>query len=157
MIKSPIGQDSHRFDTDDAGKPLVLAGVVFEGEDALEANSDGDVVLHAIIRAITGITTVDVLGPKTKVFLEQGVTDSKVYLEEALKDLDGTVVHLSVSIECKKPKIAPRIPEMRSSLASLLETDANNIGITATSGEGLTEVGRGNGIAVFAVLTADCN
>jgi 2-C-methyl-D-erythritol 2,4-cyclodiphosphate synthase len=157
MIKSSIGQDSHRFDTGDAGKPLVLAGVVFEGEDALEANSDGDVVLHAIIRAITGITTVDVLGPKTKVFLEQGVTDSKVYLEEALKDLDGTVVHLSVSIECKRPKIAPRIPEMRNSLASLLETDANNIGITATSGEGLTEVGRGNGIAVFAVLTADCN
>ncbi len=33
------------------------------------------------------------------------------------------------SIECKRPKIAPRIPEMRSSLASLLETDANNIGI----------------------------
>lgn len=60
-------------------------------------------------------------------------------------------------IECKRPKIAPRIPEMRNSLASLLETDANNIGITATSGEGLTEVGRGNGIAVFAVLTADCN
>ena len=37
------------------------------------------------------------------------------------------------------------------------KTDENNIGITATSGEGLTEVGRGSGIAVFAVLTADCN
>lgn len=130
---------------------------MFEGEDALEANSDGDVVLHGVTRAITGITTVDALGPKTKVLLEQGVTDSKVYLEEALKDLDGTVVHLSVSIECKRPKIAPRIPEMRTSLASLLGTGENNIGITATSGEGLTEVGRGDGIAVFAVLTADCN
>lgn len=71
--------------------------------------------------------------------------------------MDGTVVHLSVSIECKRPKIAPRIPEMRASLASLLKTGESNIGITATSGEGLTEVGRGNGIAVFAVLTADCN
>lgn len=84
MIKGSIGQDSHRFDTCDVGKPLVLAGVVFEGEDALEANSDGDVVLHAVTRAITGITTVDVVGPKTKAFLEQGITDSKVYLEEAL-------------------------------------------------------------------------
>jgi 2-C-methyl-D-erythritol 2,4-cyclodiphosphate synthase len=73
-----------------------------------------------------------------------------------VKDLDGTVVHLSVSIECKRPKIAPRIPEMRRSLVSLLQTDEGNIGITATSGEGLTEAGKGNGIFVFAVLTADC-
>ena len=157
MIKTSIGQDSHRFDTGETGKPLVLAGVVFEEEDALEANSDGDVVLHAVTRAVTGITTVDVLGPKTKVLLERGVTDSKVYLKEALKDLDGRVVHLSVSIECKKPKIAPRIPEMRRSLASLLETSEKSVGITATSGEGLTEVGKGNGIAVIAVLTADCS
>ena len=48
------------------------------------------------------------------------------------------------------------IPKMRRSLASLLHTDESNIGITATSGEGLTEVGKGNGISVFAVLTVDC-
>ena len=36
------------------------------------------------------------------------------------------------------------------------DTDERNIGITATSGEGLTEVGKGNGISVFAVLTVDC-
>ena len=48
------------------------------------------------------------------------------------------------------------IPKMRQSLASLLHTDERNIGITATSGEGLTEAGKGNGIFVFTVLTADC-
>ena len=57
MIRPAIGQDSHRFDASGSGKPLVLAGVVFDGEDALEANSDGDVILHAVTRAITGITT----------------------------------------------------------------------------------------------------
>ena len=156
MIKSAIGQDSHRFDVEESEKPLILAGVEFDGEDPLEANSDGDVVLHAVIRAVSGITTVDVLGPKTKAFLAEGITDSRVYLKEALKDLQGTVVHLSVSIECKRPKISPRIPEMRRSLSTLLETDEKNIGITATSGEGLTEAGKGNGIFVFAMLTVDC-
>jgi 2-C-methyl-D-erythritol 2,4-cyclodiphosphate synthase len=157
MIKTAIGQDSHRFDTSGTGKPLVLAGVEFDGEDPLEANSDGDVVLHAVTRAVSGITTVDVLGPKTKEFLGAGITDSRVYLKEALKDLRGTIVHVSVSIECSRPRITPKIPEMRNSLSSLLNTDGHNIGITATSGEGLTEAGKGNAISVLAVLTVDCD
>lgn len=157
MIKTAIGQDSHKFDTSGTGKPLVLAGVEFDGEAPLEANSDGDVVLHAVIRAISGITTVDVLGPKTKEFLEAGITDSRAYLEEALKDLRGTIVHVSISIECSRPRITPKIPEMRDSLSSLLNTDRQNIGITATSGEGLTEAGKGNAISVLAVLTVDCS
>lgn len=147
---------SHRFETGESKKPLILGGIRFDGEDALESNSDGDVVLHAITRAVTGITTVDVLGPKTKAFLAEGITDSRVYLAEGLKDLHGTVVHLSISIECSRPKITPRIPEMRRSLASLLKTDEQNIGITVTSGEGLTEAGKGKGINVFALLTMDC-
>jgi 2-C-methyl-D-erythritol 2,4-cyclodiphosphate synthase len=155
MIKSAIGQDSHRFAVNETQKPLILAGVEFRGEDALEANSDGDVILHAVTRAISGITTIDVLGSKTKEFLARGITDSKVYLREGLKDLKGTIVHLSVSIECSRPRVAPRIPEMRRSLASLLKTDEKNIGITVSSGEGLTEAGKGKGIFVFALLTAD--
>ncbi|MBR1857595.1 MAG: 2-C-methyl-D-erythritol 2,4-cyclodiphosphate synthase [Oribacterium sp.] len=154
-MKVAIGQDSHRFDDSNSDKPLILGGVVFEGEQPLLANSDGDVILHAVTRAISGITTVDVLGPKTKEFLKNGITDSRVYLEEGLKDLEGTISHLSISIECKRPRITPRIPEMRRSLAAMLKTDEKNIGITATSGEELTEFGKGNGINVFAVITVE--
>ncbi len=154
-MRVAIGQDSHRFDDSNSDKPLILGGVVFEGEQPLLANSDGDVILHAVTRAISGITTVDVLGPKTKEFLKNGITDSKVYLEEGLKDLEGTISHLSISIECKRPRITPRIPEMRRSLAAMLKTDEKNIGITATSGEELTEFGKGNGINVFAVITVE--
>ena len=154
-MRVAIGQDSHRFDDSNSDKPLILGGVVFEGEQPLLANSDGDVILHAVTRAISGITTVDVLGPKTKEFLKNGITDSRVYLEEGLKDLEGTISHLSISIECKRPRITPRIPEMRRSLAVMLKTDEKNIGITATSGEELTEFGKGNGINVFAVITVE--
>ena len=99
---------------------------------------------------------MDVLGPRTKELLAKGITDSRVYLAEGLKDLQGTIVHLSVSIECRRPRITPMILKMRQSLASLLHTDERNVGITATSGEGLTEAGKGNGIFAFAVLTVDC-
>lgn len=156
IVKVAIGQDSHKLDVNGGNKPLILGGVIFPDEKPLLANSDGDVVLHAVTRAITGITTVDILGPKTKEYLKQGITDSRVYLQDGLKDLKtmhGTVLHLSISIECEQPRITPRISDMRRSLADMLKTEPENIGITATSGEEMTEAGRGMGINVFAILT----
>ena len=62
MIVS-IGQDSHRFDFENKmNKELILGGVVFEGETPMYANSDGDVILHAITNAVSGITCRNVLG-----------------------------------------------------------------------------------------------
>lgn len=60
-MKAAIGQDSHRFE-EGYGKPLILGGVVFSGEVGLLANSDGDVVLHAITNAVSGITGRNILG-----------------------------------------------------------------------------------------------
>ncbi len=61
-MKVSIGQDSHRFETNNINKPLILGGVLFEGEQGMSANSDGDVVLHAVTNAISGITCRNVLG-----------------------------------------------------------------------------------------------
>lgn len=155
-MKVGIGQDSHRFDFENkCNKKLVLAGVVFEDETPMLANSDGDVVLHAITNAISGITTKNILGDVTGKILKSGVIDSKVYLREALKYLKGKIIHLSISIECKKPRISPKISEMRKCLSDLLNIGEESIGITATSGENLTEFGKGNGINVFACVTVE--
>ena len=84
-----------------------------------------------------------------------GIKDSKEYLKEALKYLNEKIIHLSISIECKMPKITPKIEEMRKNIARILNISANAIGITATTGEGLTECGKGNGISVFACITVE--
>lgn len=155
-MKVGIGQDSHRFDFENkCNKKLILAGVVFEDETPMLANSDGDVVLHAITNAISGITTKNILGDVTGKLLKDGVTDSKVYLREALKYLKGKIIHVSISIECKKPRISPKISEMRKCLSDLLNIGEESIGITATSGEDLTEFGKGKGINVFACVTVE--
>ena len=150
-FRCAIGQDSHRF-SDKKNKPLVLGGIEFEGKPLL-ANSDGDVVLHAVTNAISGITGVNILGDIADSMCQQGITDSKEYLKEALKYLDWEIVNLSISIECKIPKVSPRIKEMKLSIASLLNISENRIGITATTGEGLTAFGQGLGIQVFCILT----
>ena len=86
---------------------------------------------------------------------KNGITDSEEYLKEALKYLNEKIVHISISIECKKPKITPKIEEMRKNIARILCISENSVGITATTGEGLTEFGKGNGVAVFACVTVE--
>ncbi|MCR5693777.1 MAG: 2-C-methyl-D-erythritol 2,4-cyclodiphosphate synthase [Clostridia bacterium] len=154
-----IGQDSHAFEKDPAkqyAKPLVLGGIVFDDMPCLSANSDGDVVLHALTNAISGITCKNILGSRADEMCRAGITDSAMYLKAAMEDLEaagGSIVNVSVSIEAARPKFHGRIPEMRESLAKLLGIAPDRCGITATSGEGLTAFGRGEGIAVFAAVT----
>lgn len=154
-MKVAIGQDSHRFDFDNKDKKLVLGGIIFEEENGLLGNSDADVVLHAITNAVSGITCKNILGKISDDMCKSGIKNSEEYLKEALKYLENKIVHVSVSIECQVPKISPKIEEMRKNIARILEIDKNAVGITATSGEGLTEFGKGNGISVFSCITVE--
>lgn len=154
-MKVAIGQDSHRFDFEDKNKKLILGGVIFEDATPLSGNSDADVVLHSITNAVSGITCKNILGKIADDMCKSGITDSEEYLKEALKYLNEKIVHLSISIECKTPKISPKIEEMRKNIARILNISENSVGITATTGEGLTEFGKGNGISVFSVITVE--
>ncbi len=157
LVKTGLGQDSHRFEFTNQTKPLMLAGVHFPGAPPLQGNSDADVVLHALANAISGITGINILGTiSDELCLNQGLTDSRVYVQEALKYLKPgwKIAHVSCSIEGKIPKISPQLAEMKTSLSQLLNLSIEDVGITATSGEGLTEFGRGEGIQVLCIVTA---
>lgn len=154
-MKVGIGQDSHRFDLENKDKKLVLGGVVFEEETPLLGNSDADVVLHAITNAVSGVTCVNILGKVSDEMCKSGITNSEEYLKEALKYLNTKIIHVSISIECLKPKITPKIEDMRKNIGRILNIPETSVGITATTGEGLTEFGKGNGISCFAILTVE--
>ena len=153
-----IGQDSHRFEEgtfDSSSNVIMLGGVKIPFDRKFQANSDGDVILHALTNAVSGFTGVNILGGAAdKICLEQGIKDSRVYLAEGLKYLgDSKIVHVSMTVECLRPKLKDHIPEIKSSVAGLLSIDPSHVGLTATTGEGLTGFGRGEGIQVFAVMT----
>ncbi len=156
MYISAIGQDSHRFEPVGSSKPLILGGVQLTGQRGLMGNSDADVILHAITNAVSGISGVNILGKVSDdLCLKQGIIDSRVYLCEALKTLgEWKLSHVSISIEARRPHLAEHIEEIRNSIAVLLSLAAENIGLTATSGEGLTEFGKGEGIQVFVIVSA---
>ncbi|MDA9317307.1 2-C-methyl-D-erythritol 2,4-cyclodiphosphate synthase [Puniceicoccaceae bacterium] len=153
-VKTGVGLDSHRFVECDSDRSLVMGGVVFDGAPALSGNSDADVILHAVTDAISGVTGLTVIGAVADGMCNKGITDSKEYLKVALQDLgDWQISHLSIALECLRPKIDPKVPAIRESLAQLLSINVADICITATTGEGLNDCGRGFGIHATAVIT----
>jgi 2-C-methyl-D-erythritol 2,4-cyclodiphosphate synthase len=155
IYRMGIGQDSHRFLSEDSTKPCIISGVIFEEVPGLSADSDGDVVYHAICRAITSITSVPILAKIAKdLCMNKGITDSKVYLEKALETLkDQKIVHIAISIEAKRPKFQKKADEMRKKIAEIAKLDISQIGMSFHTGDGLTDFGCGVGVAVFCAIT----
>lgn len=154
-FRTGIGKASHRFLSPDSLKPCVIGGIIFEDVPGLAADSDGDVVYHAICNAMTSLSGIPILeGIATEICRKDGITDSQVYLEHALQSLhQQTIVHVAIALEGKRPHFQERIEEMRKKLAKVLHLRIDQVGITATSGEGLTDVGCGDGVEVFCILT----
>jgi 2-C-methyl-D-erythritol 2,4-cyclodiphosphate synthase len=153
---SAVGQDSHRFEPDESQKPLILGGVTVPGVPGLTGNSDADVILHALCNALSGLSGVTVLGAVTdRMCKEQGITDSREYVKQALATL-GTIklCHISITLEARRPHLAEYTAAIRASVADLTGLSPEHVGLTATSGEGLTAFGRGEGIAVFVIASA---
>jgi 2-C-methyl-D-erythritol 2,4-cyclodiphosphate synthase len=153
--KTGIGQDSHAFE-EAPGKLLILAGIKLDHPIGLKGNSDADVVLHSITNAISSITGSNILGSVADQLCQQGVTDSSNYLKLALDDLgDWKISHIAIAIECLKPRISPQIDSMKQSIAKLCYINKTDVGITASTGEGLTAFGKGEGIQAITIITVN--
>lgn len=154
-MKVGIGQDSHGISPDNTAKKCMIAGLIFEDAPAWDADSDGDIVFHAICNAITSITHVPIMGGLAiKMCHEEKITDSKEYLLKALETLEGLQIsHVALTIEAKRPRLQKRIDEMRANVARVMGIEITKVGITCTSGDGLTSFGRGEGGQCFCILT----
>lgn len=155
LVRVGVGQDSHRFLPSDSSKPCVIAGLIFEDCPGLSADSDGDVVFHAICNAISSVSGVQILGSiAIDLCHKDGITDSQVYLEKALQTLgDQKIQHVALTIEGKRPRFQKRVDEMRRNIARVMDLPLDRIGLTVTSGDGLTDFGCGEGLQCFCLLT----
>ena len=153
--RTGIGQDSHRFLSEKTEKSCIIAGLPFEDAPGLDADSDGDVIFHSICNAITSLTGIPILGEiAIKLCREQNVTDSSVFLQEAVKTLGKqSIEHVALSIEGKQPRFQKRANEIRGAVATALKIKLDQVGITFTSGDELTAFGRGDGLQCFCILT----
>jgi len=151
--KIGIGQDSHKFDKK---KPLILGSVKISDRNGFDANSDGDVILHALFNALSTAIGDRSLGFYADKMYNEGITNSKKYLEFILnkvKERGYKISNVAIMLEGKKPKIDEYIDKIKTSLSKLLKTKQENLGIAVTSGEELTEFGKGNGMQCFVAVS----
>ncbi len=153
-IRNGFGYDVHPFAED---RRLVLGGVEIPSPRGLAGHSDADVVLHAITDALLGAGGLDDIGtlfPDTDPAYRDA--DSTALLAEAWRRVYGRgfrLVNVDVTVLAEAPRIRPYVPAMRERIAKTLETDSERINIKATTSEGMGFVGRGEGIACYAVAT----
>ena len=147
-----IGADTHAFGgLDDF---VTLAGVRIECGYSLVAHSDGDVVLHAVMDAVLSACGLKDIGhyfPDTD--KKYKGADSGKLLGQVLamaKDKGLEPVNVSVTVQAEKPKLAPYIDEMKSSLAKLCSLNEDCVAVGAGTSERLGFVGEGLGIVAYA-------
>jgi 2-C-methyl-D-erythritol 2,4-cyclodiphosphate synthase len=144
-----FGYDSHRFK--DGGR-LVLGGVEIPHEKGMLAHSDGDVLLHAVIDAILGALGLGDLGvhfPDTDPQYKDISSLKLLGHVMALANEKGLEVSwVDATVVAERPKLAPYIEEMKD---AVMKAGIKGINIKATTNEGMGPIGRGEGIAAYAV------
>ena len=146
------GYDIHRIV---AGRPMVLGGVRFETDYGLDGHSDADALTHAICDALLGAAALPDIGhffPNTDPAYKN--IDSQVLLQRVVAELarlGWRIVNLDASVIAEKPKIYPRLAEMKAALARSTGLDVSQIGLKATTNEGVDQIGQGLAIAAHAV------
>lgn len=154
MTRLRIGQgyDVHRLAEN---RNLVLGGVTIPYKWGLLGHSDADVLIHAIMDAITGATGMGDIGelfPDTDPTYA-GISSVRL-LEQVAKKLHSTgweLVNVDATVIAQAPKILPYKLKMRDTIARALGVQVERITIKATTEEGLGFTGRGEGIAAQAI------
>ncbi len=158
-----FGVDTHAFahqDEIDRGiarlnlNYITLCGVVIPSNRALEAHSDGDVPVHALMDALLSAIGERDIGfhfPDTDPAYKDA--DSMELLARVMQTVEARgfcVKNASISILCELPRLSPYIEKMRENLRRALHCDA--VAVAAGTNEKLGYIGEGRGITAYATV-----
>jgi len=147
-----LGQDTHRLVS---GRPLLIGGVRVESDTGEDAFSDGDVLIHAVIDSLLGPTGLGDIGSVFPAGTEElrGI-DSRVLLRRSLAMIMAagwSIENIDCVVMLERPKLSPRMAEIRSTLASDLRLPLERVTVKAKTGEGVDAVGEGRAVTALAV------
>lgn len=153
MIRIGHGYDVHAFTE---GTALRLGGIDIPFSKRFAAHSDGDVLIHALCDAVLGALALGDIGawfPDTD--QAHAGRDSADFLRLIMSDIRSRGYDLGnadITVIAQAPKLRPYIDSMCARVAEIAGVSRSQISIKATTTEGLGPMGRGEGIAVHAVV-----
>jgi len=147
-----LGYDVHAFA---AGRKLWLGGVNIVYPLGLSGHSDADVLIHAICDALLGAAALRDIGyhfPDSSTDYKN--IDSKILLQRTvclLTEAGYRIGNIDSTVIAEQPKLSPYIPDIRQTLAAVINIPISNISVKATTTERLGFTGRKEGIAACAI------
>ena len=152
-IKVGFGYDVHVFAEN---RELWLGGIKIDYQKGLLGHSDADVLIHALCDAILGAAALRDIGFH---FPDNSQTykniDSKILLAKTmdlLREKGYEFGNADCTVCAEEPKLNPHIPSMQACLANVMNVDADDISIKATTSEKMGFVGRKEGMAAYATV-----
>ncbi len=157
-VRTGIGFDAHKFnEVESINNYIVLGGVKIQHLKSLEAHSDGDVLIHALVDAILGAIGEGDIGlhfsPSSQKWQN---ADSKLFLDYAnnlLKQKNGYINNIDLTVICEAPRVGKYREAIKENVAFILDISSARINIKATTTETMGFTGRQEGIAVQAIAT----
>lgn len=150
-LRCGIGMDVHAFAD---GRKLILGGVEIPHVMGLDGHSDADVLAHAISDALLGAARLGDIGklfPDTDPKFKDA--DSMLLLGEvadAVRQAGFRIADVDSVLAAQRPKLSSYRDQMRKNLAKAMGIRFENVGVKATTTEGLGFVGREEGICAYA-------
>lgn len=148
-----MGYDVHPYATDE--RPLRLGGVTFD-PPGLAGHSDGDVLAHAACDALLGAAGLGDIGmhfPDTdERWRGADSIDLLAEVARLVREAGWSPVNVDCSVVLDAPKLAPRREELQEALSAAVGAPVT---IKGKRPEGLGALGRGEGIAAWAVALVE--
>ncbi|MCO5290738.1 MAG: 2-C-methyl-D-erythritol 2,4-cyclodiphosphate synthase [Chitinophagaceae bacterium] len=147
------GIDFHQFAE---GRDLWIGGVKIPHHKGAIGHSDADVLLHAICDALLGALSLGDIGfhfPNNDDRFKD--IDSKILLQkcmELIKEKGYKVVNIDSTLCLQEPKIKPYVPDMRQTIAGIVELTVDDVSIKATTTEEMGAIGREEGLMAMATV-----
>lgn len=151
-MKIGIGYDVHKLVPN---RDLIIGGIKIPHHNGLKGHSDADVLLHAIIDSILGAMGEGDIGKHFPDNDDKYKNISSIKLLEKINNImkmkKYSIGNIDAVIIAEEPKMSPYIADMKKNIASVLNTEIQNINIKATTTERLGFEGRKEGISSQAV------
>ncbi len=152
MIRAGIGYDVHPFSK---GRRLFIGGIEIPFDSGLAGHSDADVLLHAICDAILGAAGEGDIGrhfPNTDPAFKDISSLELLRRCANIVKIDGyDITNIDSVIIAEKPKFAPYMSRMIDKIAEAVDISKTMVNIKATTNEKMGFIGKGEGIAAYAV------
>ncbi len=155
-MRTGLGYDIHRLIPTIKPSTIALGGIEIPCYFKVQAHSDGDVLLHALVDAMLGALALGDIGqhfPDTKP--ENKDRKSIEFLEATkaeVKKLGYRVSQIDSNVFLEEPKLAPHLDKVREMLARTLGLELSSVSVKAKTMEAMGPVGERKAIAAQAIV-----